>query len=249
MTVLLAAEPSARGAPVEELVPATIVAAAMVALVVAVVWAHRRGSTNLLARPSAFVEEKTGLPAWASVPMAMTFASLAVAVFGYYWDVSWHIDRGRDTGAFANPAHWFIILGLGGVALAGVMALTLADDRRTESSVSIAGSWRAPVGGVLLLLCGAVALAGFPLTAGFFSKDEILVSAWSSGSLGQILAILGILLGVLPQLVSPWLIAPAASAARTSMLRIRSNDNVAWLFSFTAGGTFVEGAMKRTRRA
>ena len=40
---------------------------------------------------------------------------------------------------------------------------------------------------------GSLALAGFPLTAGFFSKDDLLVSAWSSGSLGQILTILGLL--------------------------------------------------------
>src|SRR3712207_4011882 len=31
------------------------------------------------------------------------------------------------------------------------------------------------------LVCGALALAGFPLTAGYFSKDEILVGAWHNG--------------------------------------------------------------------
>ena len=40
---------------------------------------------------------------------------------------------------------------------------------------------------------GSLALSGFPLTAGFFSKDDLLVSTWSTGPLGEILTIFGLL--------------------------------------------------------
>lgn len=105
---LLAAEPApAGGSALSEIAAATVVAFLAVGAVVALGVAHRRrGLLTPLARE---IEHRTGLPACAALPGAITAVSLLVAVVGYHWDVSWHIDRGRDPGAFANPAHWLIL--------------------------------------------------------------------------------------------------------------------------------------------
>jgi len=57
---------------------------------------------------------------WAALPLAITGISLVGAFFGYMWDVSLHIDHGRDVGPFANPSHYFILAGLYGIIAAGL---------------------------------------------------------------------------------------------------------------------------------
>jgi hypothetical protein len=160
--VLAEAFPAARGFPMSQVVPAVIVAALLTVGVTLAAVRYRQGRFAALDRIAAATERHTGLPAWAALPGAVTTFSLLVAVFGFYWDVAWHIDKGRDEGPFGTPAHYFIIGGLVGIAIAGVMAIVLDKDNH-PSGLRLREGWRVSAGGALLLLCGLVALAGFPL--------------------------------------------------------------------------------------
>ncbi len=153
----------AGGVPTEDLIPAAIVGAIVVTCVAAFGWAHRAGKTSLLTKGGRLSERIVGLPAFAAVPVALVGGSLLIAVFGFYWDVATHIDNGRDPGPFANPSHWLIIFGLLGIALAGVLSLLLGVDEDHPTGVRIRDGWRAPIGGILLTVCGVIALLGFPM--------------------------------------------------------------------------------------
>lgn len=160
---LLAHGAPAGGAPLEDLVPAIVVAVLALVGFGLFAWAHRTGRFGWYSRLEAFSERVSGMPAWAAIPLAVAGVSLIVAVFGYYWDVSTHIDNGRDPGPFANPSHYFILFGLAGIALAGGLSLVSGCDDDVPASVSLRDGWRVPVGGLLLMVCGVVSLAGFPL--------------------------------------------------------------------------------------
>ena len=103
------------------------------------------------------------LPGWAALPGAISSVALLVALLGMYWDISLHIDQGRDAGPLANPAHYLILAGLFGCFMAGFLAMVLPTERPGRSAVRITRDWHAPVGGVLLFACGAFSLSGFPL--------------------------------------------------------------------------------------
>ena len=153
----------AGGTPLEDLIPAAIVGTMVVAAVIAFGSLHRTGRTTLLTKAAGLAERALGLPGYAALPVALTGGALLVAVFGFYWDVSSHIDNGRDPGPFANPSHWLIILGLLGIALAGALSFILGVDEDHPTAVRIREGWRVPVGGALLGICGVIALLGFPL--------------------------------------------------------------------------------------
>jgi hypothetical protein len=154
----------AGGAAIGEAIGATAGALVATALVAWLIAGHRSGRVKLLGRIASWAERHTGLPAWASVPSMLLGIALLTAVLGMYWDISLHIDNGRDAGPLANPAHYLILVGLYGVLVAGVMSIALSGtERPAKTAVHLGGDWWAPVGGLMMAACGAFALTGFPL--------------------------------------------------------------------------------------
>ena len=153
----------AGGAATKEAVGATAAALVVTALIAVLISGHRSGRIQVLGRLSAYFERQTGLPGWAALPSALLGATLLIAVVGMYWDVSLHIDNGRDPGPLANPAHYLILVGLYGSLLAGALSIALAPERPSRSAVHLGDGWWAPAGGLMIAACGAFALTGFPL--------------------------------------------------------------------------------------
>jgi hypothetical protein len=153
----------AGGAPIGDVILATGGAIVLTALLFAVGLAHRRGRIRFLERAGLWSERQWGLPAWSALPGAISLAALLVALVGMYWDISLHIDQGRDPGPIANPAHYLILAGLFGVFVAGFVSMVLPRERPGRSAVAITSSWQVPLGGLLLFTCAAFSLLGFPL--------------------------------------------------------------------------------------
>jgi hypothetical protein len=158
-----AGDEPAGGAAVGEAIGATAGAMVATAAIAVLIAGHRSGRIQLLARLSRAAERLSGLPAWAALPSSLLGISLLTAVLGMYWDISLHIDNGRDAGPLANPAHYLILVGLYGALLAGVLSAALTTERPSRTAVMIGGGWWIPVGGLLIAACGAFALSGFPL--------------------------------------------------------------------------------------
>jgi hypothetical protein len=162
LTLLGASNPPAGGAATSDVIYATAGAMVVTVLLLGPVLLYKLGRFPALGRLADFDERATGLPGWAALPGSFLAIVLLVAVFGMYWDISLHIDQGRDPGPLANPAHYFILAGLFGVLTAGVLGLALPK-KPTRTSYRLAPGWYAPVGALMITICGASSLLAFPL--------------------------------------------------------------------------------------
>ncbi|HWH94522.1 MAG TPA: hypothetical protein VNT03_11735, partial [Baekduia sp.] len=168
MALFFGASEPAGGAALDQVAIATGMAGIATAVLLLGIFGYRKGHKGGLAgtalrRLAAFSEGVSGLPAWAALPAGLAGASLLVALLGMYWDISLHIDQGRDPGPLANPAHYLILVGLYGVFAAGCLALALPEEKPGPAAIRITRDWHVPVGGVLTAACGGFALLGFPL--------------------------------------------------------------------------------------
>lgn len=153
----------AGGAETAQIAIASGVATLLTLALLALGLGHRSGRVPLLGRAARTAAAIARLPTWAALPVAIAAGSLLCAVFGLYWDVSLHIDNGRDPGPLANPSHYFILAGLFGIFSAGWFAIVLPEGKPSSTSVHIGRDWDAPVGGLLMMACATFALIGFPL--------------------------------------------------------------------------------------
>ena len=164
VTLLMAHSPPAGGASLDQVLIANAMAITAIGVLAWLTLGHRSGKVPYLGRLAAFSERVGGgLPGWAALPSAIGGISLVIALVGMYWDIALHIDVGRDTGPLANPAHYFILVGLFGVLCAGVISMALPLKRPGPNALRIGNDWYAPLGGVLITACAFFSLLGFPL--------------------------------------------------------------------------------------
>lgn len=124
------------------------------------------------------LERLTGFPGWSMAGALTGLMALLVAAIGLYWDVSWHVDFGRDVGTLFTPAHVTILFGLGGLIFASAVTITFATLEEAETKLRY-GLLRVPWGGLLFGILGILAVAAFPLDALWHATYGIDVTLWS----------------------------------------------------------------------
>ena len=134
----------------------------------------------------------TGYPGWSMAGTLSGLIMLLIVVIGFYWDVAWHIDNGRDDELF-TPSHVMILFGLGGLIYAAGIAVLFASIEKAQTALKW-GFLHIPWSAVLLVTLGIGGVVAFPLDAMWHDAYGVDVTLWSpphiqlvlSGSLGTI---------------------------------------------------------------
>lgn len=163
LTVLAAQGSEGGGAAIDQVIGMSVAAAIISAGLLWIGYLHRQRRITWLKNLAERLGTKFKRPPWVALQVFLFTATIIAALFGFIWDVSLHIGKGRDAGPLANPAHYFILFGLFLLFIAGTLAIVLPYDKPGAAAVRITRTWFAPVGGLLMAICGLYALIGFPL--------------------------------------------------------------------------------------
>ena len=145
-------------------------------LAICAVMTRPRGGRSPLEAAADRMGRITKMPGWAAAGVLTGVGGLTLAALGFYWDVAWHIDLGRDKELF-TPPHTLILLGLGAILLAGAIAIALASASRIETRLRVR-FLRIPWSALTLVLIGGGAVMGFPLDDMWHRAYGIDVTMW-----------------------------------------------------------------------
>jgi hypothetical protein len=126
----------------------------------------------------------TGLPAWSAAGLLLLLGTLVVAYGGFFWDVAWHIDIGRDEFLF-SPPHVHLLVGLSGLGVTGAVSTVLATRMRADVGWRVR-RWTVPLGAAGLLAAGGLAMAGYWIDEAWHAVYGLDVTMWSPPHLTMI---------------------------------------------------------------
>ena len=138
-----------------------------------------------LMRISTGLERSTGYRGWSAAGAITTYFALTELLIGFYWDVGFHENYGRDDQLF-TPSHTMLILGLAGLLWAAVVAVVLAN----SDGARVGFRWgrvRVPWTACALTVLGIGGELAFAVDAMWHNAYGIDVTLWSPAHM-QLLA-------------------------------------------------------------
>ena len=153
----------------------------LVAVVSYLVVSGEYAGRNLLLAPfyraASSLRRITGIPAWSIGGIGLQIWALLVAGVGFYWDVAWHADLGRDKDLF-TPPHIMILVGLLGFGAAALVSVIFANVEKAKTGFRIFGL-RVPYAALPLGILSFGASLGFPIDDLWHRTYGIDVTMWS----------------------------------------------------------------------
>ena len=151
------------GAALNEIIGLTAVATVVTAVLLWIGYLHRNRRITWLASLGDWSGRRFKRPPWVACQSACSSRRSSARSSASSGTSACTSATDAMTASLANPAHYFILIGLFGVFVSGCTAIVLPYDRPGPAAVRITDDWYAPVGGVVMAGCGMYALLGFPL--------------------------------------------------------------------------------------